>query len=534
MPEYASASLFSGNGSVQPSPGQPPLAGPASAKPLGPDCDKTKGSGETYCVPHQNGIHGHGSLWGPSQSQFPPRLDLLTTGTNITFSTVPGTNSDCHTGSLGSSGMYYLTNTTDSAQFDLNQIPVHDPSLHPSAMFLPFPSSTHFVPMHGLTLFPEQRVDVPGGVLKFPQNLFDTQRATADSEFSRFAASLNHSASGTNGTTDTTDGRRNTRLSVSVMFCLNPNCTKVDKYTHLPISLVFMEDSTESFVCGIQLNVLCEGRSIFQLTRDACRPISMWLALRIKSTVFFVDMIPDITEGITIEARTVGRVTHMMYVLKIALHIQPLTKSNVFNVQARTPCRYCLVSILRRPIITFNLGVVGSLPGSVNDQKRPVILACPDGAIIIEAGDSVEVTLELMVTIRNPRKGSKLRTVPFKVPGYRTGIEPRSTVVKAYTMYSLHFTSLVRHQFLPEDLLVPFLRFQDEEKNGCTDTYVSEKSDASHYRLACIQYTPVSSPAKMINDDTPTEQQLQLVHIQRICRLEQLLSCVRAGHCIYV
>ncbi|KAG5449911.1 DNA damage responsive protein [Clonorchis sinensis] len=207
MPEYASASLFSGNGSVQPSPGQPPLAGPASAKPLGPDCDKTKGSGETYCVPHQNGIHGHGSLWGPSQSQFPPRLDLLTTGTNITFSTVPGTNSDCHTGSLGSSGMYYLTNTTDSAQFDLNQIPVHDPSLHPSAMFLPFPSSTHFVPMHGLTLFPEQRVDVPGGVLKFPQNLFDTQRATADSEFSRFAASLNHSASGTNGTTDTTDGQ---------------------------------------------------------------------------------------------------------------------------------------------------------------------------------------------------------------------------------------------------------------------------------------------------------------------------------------
>ncbi|KER29524.1 hypothetical protein T265_03895 [Opisthorchis viverrini] len=73
-----------------------------------------------------------------------------------------------------------------------------------------------------------------------------------------------------------------------------------------------------------------------------------------------------------------------------------------------------------------------------------------------------------------------------------------------------------------------------EVKETLLNTCVSEKSDASHYRLACIQYTPVSSPAKMINDDTPTEQQLQLVHIQWICRLEQLLSCVLDGHRICV
>ncbi|KAG5440985.1 hypothetical protein CSKR_109696 [Clonorchis sinensis] len=38
-------------------------------------------------------------------------------------------------------------------------------------------------------------------------------------------------------------GRRSTRVSVNIMFYLNPNWTDFDKYTHLQINLVFARDS---------------------------------------------------------------------------------------------------------------------------------------------------------------------------------------------------------------------------------------------------------------------------------------------------
>ncbi|KER21641.1 hypothetical protein T265_10085 [Opisthorchis viverrini] len=56
-------------------------------------------------------------------------------------------------------------------------------------------------------------------------------------------------------------GRRSPRVSVNLMFFLNPNWTVLEKYTHLQINLVFIRYSTESLVYGIlQLNVLMNVR----------------------------------------------------------------------------------------------------------------------------------------------------------------------------------------------------------------------------------------------------------------------------------
>ncbi|KAG5442803.1 hypothetical protein CSKR_112266 [Clonorchis sinensis] len=63
-------------------------------------------------------------------------------------------------------------------------------------------------------------------------------------------------------------GRRNPRVFVNLMFCLNPNWTDCDKYTHLQINLVFKGDSSESLVYEVlQLNVPHTGRLMFQLAR---------------------------------------------------------------------------------------------------------------------------------------------------------------------------------------------------------------------------------------------------------------------------
>ncbi|KER29696.1 LOW QUALITY PROTEIN: hypothetical protein T265_13309 [Opisthorchis viverrini] len=46
-------------------------------------------------------------------------------------------------------------------------------------------------------------------------------------------------------------GRRSPRVSINLMFCLNPAWTVFEKYTHLQISSVFTRDSTESVVYDI-------------------------------------------------------------------------------------------------------------------------------------------------------------------------------------------------------------------------------------------------------------------------------------------
>lgn len=116
MPEYASASLFSGNGSTQ------------QCSTLNSDVTndalKSKGtSGETYCVPHQNGLHQHFGLWGSTGS------GMTTQQTNCLSTTANGQMhglgksglganhpSETFTGSsLDSSGLYYLANPPDSA-----------------------------------------------------------------------------------------------------------------------------------------------------------------------------------------------------------------------------------------------------------------------------------------------------------------------------------------------------------------------------------------------------------------------------------
>ncbi|KAG5453509.1 hypothetical protein CSKR_112253 [Clonorchis sinensis] len=58
--------------------------------------------------------------------------------------------------------------------------------------------------------------------------------------------------------------RRSPRVSVRLMFYLNPYWTGCEKYTHLPINLFCAEDSTASLVYGIlQLNVLPKADSRF-------------------------------------------------------------------------------------------------------------------------------------------------------------------------------------------------------------------------------------------------------------------------------
>ncbi|KER27788.1 hypothetical protein T265_05215 [Opisthorchis viverrini] len=46
-------------------------------------------------------------------------------------------------------------------------------------------------------------------------------------------------------------GRRSSRVSVKLMFNLNPNWTVFEKYTHLQTNLVFTRDSTKSLVYDI-------------------------------------------------------------------------------------------------------------------------------------------------------------------------------------------------------------------------------------------------------------------------------------------
>ncbi|KAG5443162.1 hypothetical protein CSKR_108506, partial [Clonorchis sinensis] len=63
-------------------------------------------------------------------------------------------------------------------------------------------------------------------------------------------------------------GRRGPRVSVNLMFYLNPNWTDVDNYIHLKIIMVFRGSSFESLVYNIlQLNALDKGRLLSQLRR---------------------------------------------------------------------------------------------------------------------------------------------------------------------------------------------------------------------------------------------------------------------------
>ncbi|KER21998.1 hypothetical protein T265_14956, partial [Opisthorchis viverrini] len=62
--------------------------------------------------------------------------------------------------------------------------------------------------------------------------------------------------------------RRSPRVSVSLMFYLNPNRTVFEKYTNLQVNSVFTRDSTGSLVYDIlQLNVLHTGRLMIHLSR---------------------------------------------------------------------------------------------------------------------------------------------------------------------------------------------------------------------------------------------------------------------------
>ncbi|KAG5441073.1 hypothetical protein CSKR_105642 [Clonorchis sinensis] len=79
-----------------------------------------------------------------------------------------------------------------------------------------------------------------GGILTNKYNLCTTHKVAENSSTAhdRFRPSWGSS------------GRRSPRVSVNLMFYLNPNWTVFEKYTHLHINLVFARDST-----GTQLNL---------------------------------------------------------------------------------------------------------------------------------------------------------------------------------------------------------------------------------------------------------------------------------------
>lgn len=160
MPEYASASLFSGSGSVQPSPGPLLPAGSAHLQSSGtnPETARPGITGETYCVPHQNNLHVPFGVW-PSNMK---HISLMNSIPQTSFSTLQGTSSDGLTGSLDSSGMYYLANPSDSIQLDMHNASVNDQNFQPRTVFFPFSSAAALVPVHGMTLIPDLKTEGGG------------------------------------------------------------------------------------------------------------------------------------------------------------------------------------------------------------------------------------------------------------------------------------------------------------------------------------------------------------------------------------
>ncbi|CAH8562328.1 unnamed protein product [Dicrocoelium dendriticum] len=177
MPEYASASLFSGSGSVQPSPGQPPPVGSIHSKASGTDPEVTRPriAGETYCVPHQNSAHVPFGLWSPTMKQVSShKPTLMNTVPQASFSTLQGASSEGLTGSLDSSGMYYLANPSDSIQLDMHNLSIKDRNLQPRTVFFPFSSATPLIPVHGMALIPELKAELNGGTRNHERNATDT------------------------------------------------------------------------------------------------------------------------------------------------------------------------------------------------------------------------------------------------------------------------------------------------------------------------------------------------------------------------
>ncbi|KAG5450099.1 hypothetical protein CSKR_102232 [Clonorchis sinensis] len=66
-------------------------------------------------------------------------------------------------------------------------------------------------------------------------------------------------------------GRRSPRVSINLMFYLNPNCTVFEKYTHLHINLVFARDSP-----GTQLNLPFAMFSGVCFTLSFCHTVSLF------------------------------------------------------------------------------------------------------------------------------------------------------------------------------------------------------------------------------------------------------------------
>ncbi|TPP61629.1 putative discoidin domain receptor [Fasciola gigantica] len=153
MPEYASASMFSGNGSVRQC--------STLNSDITNDALKSRGNnGETYCIPHQNGLHQHFGLWTSTGSGFSTSYTGCLTSTanghlpGLAKSGMNANNtSETFTGSsLDSSGLYYLANPPDSAQRNA-------PGLVTLAESQPLFLSTYgpqpgsLIPLNGMTTF---------------------------------------------------------------------------------------------------------------------------------------------------------------------------------------------------------------------------------------------------------------------------------------------------------------------------------------------------------------------------------------------
>ncbi|CAL8078866.1 unnamed protein product [Calicophoron daubneyi] len=133
MPEYASASLFSGNCSVQHSSSYTNHTGQKS------DVDVNKlriNNSETYCVPHQNSVHPPpGGMWIVNDQSSSHLAGLLKQQTSANAATPLSNQSEIPAESLDSSGMYYFANNPHQAV----------PS-EPGGVIVPEKSRTMFLP----------------------------------------------------------------------------------------------------------------------------------------------------------------------------------------------------------------------------------------------------------------------------------------------------------------------------------------------------------------------------------------------------
>ncbi|VDQ01625.1 unnamed protein product [Trichobilharzia regenti] len=166
MPEYASASLFSGTGSGTISLGPNDLRNSIISKTtMDSDTSKYKQLMETYCVPqHMNSCfwtsnsHPHNHQQQLNLNGMPNLSTSASSDNNNGNNNTQGSsNNEQLSESMDSSGMYYLTHKNHTDNNNINKISSNSIHQNP-AVFFPFSAAptaaTHLIPIQTLGVRP--------------------------------------------------------------------------------------------------------------------------------------------------------------------------------------------------------------------------------------------------------------------------------------------------------------------------------------------------------------------------------------------